>query len=146
MKELLRLFLVFNFVISFFSLSFAIEHEPGASLRLRQEIWDNVVSLGTARDIQPDRNFFRLRIQLWDNVKFNENLTAYVRLATEPKYYSGPYELPLNNRTNFKNFDQDEVIIDNLYFDIKKPFNIPINFRIGRQDFLGKDMYGEGFL
>lgn len=38
------------------------------------------------------------------------------------------------------------MLIDNLYIDIKKPFDIPINFRIGRQDFLGKDMYGEGFL
>ncbi|MGB9935931.1 alginate export family protein [Thermodesulfovibrio yellowstonii] len=146
MKQLFRFLLFFGFFISFFSVSFAIENEPGASVRLRQEIWDNVVSLGTARDAQPDRNFFRLRIQLWDNVKFNDNLSAYARIATEPKYYDGPYELPLDNRTNFKNLDQDEVLIDNLYIDIKKPFDIPINFRIGRQDFLGKDMYGEGFL
>ncbi|ACI20178.1 alginate export family protein [Thermodesulfovibrio yellowstonii] len=146
MKQLFRFLLFFGFFISFFSVSFATENEPGASVRLRQEIWDNVVSLGTARDAQPDRNFFRLRIQLWDNVKFNDNLSAYARIATEPKYYDGPYELPLDNRTNFKNLDQDEVLIDNLYIDIKKPFDIPINFRIGRQDFLGKDMYGEGFL
>ncbi len=141
-KILLSILLIFNFS----SICYAIENEFGASLRLRQEIWDNVVSLGTARDAQPDRNFFRLRIQLWDNVKFNNNLSAYVRIATEPKYYTGPYELPLDNRTNFKNFDQDEVVIDNLYIEIKKPFDIPLNFRLGRQDFLGKDMYGEGFL
>jgi len=146
MKQLFRFLLFFSFFISFFSTSFAIENEPGASVRLRQEIWDNVVSLGTARDAQPDRNFFRLRIQLWDNVKFNNNLSAYVRIATEPKYYNGPYELPLDNRTNFKNLDQDEVVIDNLYVDIKKPLDMPLNFRLGRQDFLGKDMYGEGFL
>lgn len=141
-KILLSILLIFNFS----SICYAIENDFGASLRLRQEIWDNVVSLGTARDAQPDRNFFRLRIQAWDNVKFNNNLSAYVRIATEPKYYSGPYELPLDNRTNFKNFDQDEVVIDNLYIEIKKPFEIPLNFRLGRQDFLGKDMYGEGFL
>ncbi|MGB9822354.1 alginate export family protein [Thermodesulfovibrio sp.] len=95
---------------------------------------------------QPDRNFFRLRIQLWDNVKLNDNFGAYIRLATEPKYYTGPYRLTLDNETNRKRLDQDEVIIDNLYIDIKKPFDLPVNFRIGRQDFLGKDMYGEGFL
>lgn len=97
MKQLWRFLLSLTFLFSFFSLSFAIENEPGASLRLRQEIWDNVVSLGTARDAQPDRNFFRLRIQLWDNVKFNDNLRFYLRLATEPKYYTGPFRLTLDD-------------------------------------------------
>lgn len=146
MRKLCKFLLCFVFLINFFSLSFAIENEPGASVRLRQEIWDNVVSLGTARDDQPDRNFFRLRIQLWDKVKFNDNLGAYIRIATEPKYYTGPYRLSLDNNTNRKRLDQDEVIIDNLYIDIKKPYDLPVSFRIGRQDFLGPDMYGEGFL
>lgn len=146
MKQLWRFLLSLTFLFSFFSLSFAIENEPGASVRLRQEIWDNVVSLGTARDAQPDRNFFRLRIQLWDNVKFNDNLRFYLRLATEPKYYTGPFRLTLDDGKNRKRFDQDEVIVDNLYIDIKKPFDLPVSFRIGRQDFLGADMYGEGFL
>ncbi|MGC9044827.1 MAG: alginate export family protein [Thermodesulfovibrio sp.] len=146
MNQFLRVLLSFVFLISFFSVSFAIENEPGASVRLRQEIWDNVVDLGTMPNKQPDRNFFRLRIQLWDNVKLNDNFGAYIRLATEPKYYTGPYRLTLDNETNRKRLDQDEVIIDNLYIDIKKPFDLPVNFRIGRQDFLGKDMYGEGFL
>ncbi|MCX8034552.1 MAG: alginate export family protein [Thermodesulfovibrio sp.] len=145
-KKISKIFLTILFLLNFSAICYAIENDIGAAFRLRQEIWDNVVSLGVAQSAQPDRNFFRLRIQLWDNVKFNENLSAYVRLATEPKYFSGPYELPLDKRTNFKNFDQDEVVIDNLYVDIKKPFNIPLTFRIGRQDFLGKDMYGEGFL
>ncbi|WP_460180518.1 alginate export family protein [Thermodesulfovibrio sp. TK110] len=146
MKLFLRFLLCFVFLLNFFSLTFAIENEPGASVRLRQEIWDNVVDLGTTPSAQPDRNFFRLRIQLWDKVKFNENLGGYIRIATEPKYYTGPYKLTLDNGTNRKRFDQDEVVIDNLYIDIKKPFDLPLSFRIGRQDFLGPDMYGEGFL
>ncbi|MDI1472735.1 hypothetical protein THER_0780 [Thermodesulfovibrio sp. N1] len=146
MKKLSLILLSFLFLINFTAICYAIENEFGASLRLRQEIWDNVVDLGTMPSVQPDRNFFRLRIQLWDNVKFNENFGAYVRITTEPKYYDSPYLLPLDNRTNFKHFDQDEVVIDNLYIDIKKPFDLPVSFRIGRQDFLGKDMYGEGFL
>ncbi len=138
------------FLLFFVCICEALENEPGASIRLRQEIWDNVVSLGTARDDQPDRNFFRLRIQLWNYMKFSEQFGAYARIATEPKYYTGPYRLPLDYVgsivTNKKRFDQDEIVIDNLYIDIKKPFDLPISFRIGRQDFLGKDMYGEGFL
>ncbi|WP_297213713.1 MULTISPECIES: alginate export family protein [Thermodesulfovibrio] len=149
-RRILRGVLIFLVLLSFSSEIYAIENEVGASFRLRQEIWDNVVSLGTARDAQPDRNFFRFRVQLWDNLKFNNNLGAYLRITTEPKYFSGPYRLPLDYNgkefTNRKRFDQDEIVIDNLYIDIKKPFDLPLNFRFGRQDFLGKDMYGEGFL
>jgi len=146
MKKLSLFLMSFLFLINLTVICFAIENEPGVSLRLRQEIWDNVVDLGTMPERQPDRNFFRLRIQLWDNVKFNENFGAYVRITTEPKYYTGPFRLILDNGTNRKRFDQDEFVIDNLYIDIKKPFDLPISLRIGRQDFLGKDMYGEGFL
>lgn len=124
----------------------AIENNLGASFRLRQEVWDNVVSLGVAQNVQPDRNFFRLRIQVWDDIRFNENFGAYVRLTTEPKYYTGPFKLTLDNGINRQRFDQDEIVIDNLYLDIKKPAGLPVNFRIGRQDFLGRDIYGEGFL
>jgi len=126
------------FLINLTVICFAIENEPGVSLRLRQEIWDNVVDLGTMPERQPDRNFFRLRIQLWDNVKFNENFGAYVRITTEPKYYTGPFRLILDNGTNRKRFDQDEFVMDNLYIDIKKPFDLPISLRIGRQDFFRK--------
>lgn len=146
MRQFSRILLSLVFLISFFSPSFAIENEPGASLRLRQEIWDNVVDLGTMPDKQPDRNFFRLRVQLWDKVKFNDSFGAYIRVTTEPKYYTGPYKLTLDEGKNRQRFDQDEVVIDNLYIDIKKPFDLPVSFRIGRQDFLGPDMYGEGFL
>jgi len=146
MKKLLLILLFFLLLMNFTAICYAIENEFGASLRLRQEIWDNVVDLGAVPSAQPDRNFFRLRIQLWDNVKFSENFGAYVRITTEPKYYTGPYRLTLDNGTNRKRFDQDEVVVDNLYIDIKKTFELPVSFRIGRQDFLGKDMYGEGFL
>lgn len=145
-KIFLRILMSFLFILNFSAISYGIENEPGASIRLRQEIWDNVVSLGTARNAQPDRNFFRLRIQIWNNIKFNDDLNLYVRLATEPKYFAGPYKLALDGGKNLKHFDQDELVIDNLYIDIKKPFNLPVNLRLGRQDFLGKDMYGEGFL
>ncbi len=79
-------------------------------------------------------------------MKFNDTFSAYIRLTTEPKYNNGPYQLTLDRGTNRKRFDQDEVVIDNLYVDINKPFDLPVSLRIGRQDFLGPEFYGEGFL
>ncbi|WP_460180285.1 alginate export family protein [Thermodesulfovibrio sp. TK110] len=135
------------FLLSFPFFAFAIEHETGGAIRLRQEILDNFIYLGTTHSPADDRSYLRLRIQLWDKVKFNDKISLYARLATEPRYYvSGPYRVTLDNGTNLKRLDQDEIFIDNLYLDLKNPFNLPLNLRIGRQDFLGKDIYGEGFI
>ncbi|MGC8796428.1 alginate export family protein, partial [Thermodesulfovibrio sp.] len=141
------IFLFLVLILSSSSFAFAVENEIGASIRLRQEILDNFIYLGTTRAAADDRSYFRLRIQLWDNVKFNKEISLYARLATEPRYHvAGPYRVTLDNERNLKRLDQDEIFIDNLYLDFKKPFDLPVNLRIGRQDFLGKDMYGEGFI
>ncbi|MDA8078519.1 MAG: alginate export family protein [Nitrospiraceae bacterium] len=123
----------------------------GAAFRLRQEIWDDVVSLDTgnlATGGFPDRNFFRLRTQLWARADFNPQLGIYARLANEMKYFDGPFTAYKagNDRPDPDRYDPDEVIIDNLYLDAKDVFGLPVDVRIGRQDFLGPDMYGEGFL
>ncbi len=83
---------------------------------------------------------------LWDDIKFNNQTSLRIRLNTEPKYQMGPYYHMLKDNVDRRKFDQDEVVIDNLYLDIKRPFNLPLDLRIGRQDFLGPDTYGEGFL
>jgi len=145
MRKFIWLILMLFLFLDLFSFCYAFTNEPGAAIRLRQEIWDKVIDLGTT-ETQPERNFFRFRLQLWDNMKFNDNFGAYIRLTTEPKYNNGPYELTLDRGTNRKNFDQDELVIDNLYVDINKPFDLPVSLRIGRQDFLGSEFYGEGFL
>jgi len=130
-------------------LSFAFEHKPGFDVRFRYENWDNLFSLGanTEKNSLKDRGFFRFRVMAWDKVKLSDRLNLMVRLNTEPKYQMGPYyhilkETPPDRRK----FDQDEVVIDNLYLDVKRPFGLPLDLRVGRQDFLGKDMFGEGFL
>lgn len=124
-----------------------IDHQFGASIRWRYELWDNVVSLGfnETSNTNKDRNFLRLRIQVWDNIILNNSTNLYMRIATEPRYHMGPNYLVLKDGKRRK-FDQDEVFVDNLYLDLKRPLGLPLNLRIGRQDFLGKDMYGEGFL
>lgn len=149
-----RFFLFFTILICvlFINILFmtelkAIDHQFGASIRWRYELWDNVVSLGFNEKLNPnkDRNFFRLRIQVWDKIIISNSTNLYVRIATEPRYHMGPNYLVLKDGERRK-FDQDEIFVDNLYLDIKKPLGLPLNLKIGRQDFLGKDMYGEGFL
>ncbi len=126
----------------------AIDHQIGAHLRFRYENWDNLITLGTntLRNSYKDRSFFRVRAMLWDDIKFNNQTSLRIRLNTEPKYQMGPYYHMLKDNVDRRKFDQDEVVIDNLYLDIKRPFNLPLDLRIGRQDFLGPDTYGEGFL
>ncbi len=120
--------------------------DAGAAFRLRQENWDNVVTLDTSdTGGAADRNFFRLRTQVWGKASFDQNLSVYARLVNEAKYFSGPFTAFKTNPDRDR-FDQDEINIDNLYFDAKNIFGLPVDVRIGRQDFLGPDVYGEGFL
>ena len=118
----------------------------GASLRLRQEIWDNVVDLSTK---QNDRNFFRLRASVWGKLDFGQGFDAFAKITTEPKYYLGPYHpgFSESGSTHNQYLDVDEIIFDNLYFSGKKLLNSNLDVKIGRQDFLSpSDVYGEGFL
>lgn len=118
----------------------------GAAFRLRQENWDDVVNLSTnPSGGGADRNFFRLRTQIWGKVDFNQSLGVYARLVNEAKFFDGPFTAYKTNVNN-ERFDPDELAIDNLYVDAKDIFGLPVDLRIGRQDFLGPDMYGEGFL
>jgi hypothetical protein len=123
-----------------------IKADYGGSLRLRQEYWENVVDFETLTPTKPDRDFFRLRTSLWGKLDFNKDLGAYVRITNEARYYLGNYK-PFETTdatSDSDRFDEDELIIDNLYFDVKNLFGLPVDLRIGRQDFLGQ--YGEGFL
>lgn len=126
----------------------SFEHKIGAQVRFRYENWDNLITLGTNEAANPlkDRSFFRLRALLWDDLKFSNQTSLRIRLNTEPKYQMGPYYHILKDQIDRRKFDQDEIVIDNLYLDLKRPGGLPLDLRIGRQDFLGPDTYGEGFL
>jgi hypothetical protein len=124
-----------------------VNFSAGGSLRLRQEIWTNVVSLGTNQTSQKDRDFFRLRVSLWGKADIGKYFDAYARITTEPKYYLGPYHPGMTGASHGQYTDQDEVIFDNVYISGKKLINGLVDFRVGRQDFLSpEDIYGEGFL
>lgn len=126
-----------------------IKVTEGAAFRLRQEIWDDVVGLDVLRTGSfADRSFIRLRTQAWAKADFNPNLGVYLRLTNEMKYFDGSFTAYKANNVGHDadRYDPDEIVFDNLYFDAKNIFGLPVDVRIGRQDFLGPDTYGEGFL
>jgi hypothetical protein len=115
----------------------------GASERIRQEIWDNVVDLKTLppSNTAYDRNFFRFKTSLWGSADFNKDTGVYLKFTSEVYYNLGPY-----NQPNKQNLDENEGVIDNFYVKANNVFGLPVDLKIGRQDFLGPDIYGEGFL
>ncbi len=121
-----------------------VKFDEGAAFRLRQEIWDNVTDLDTSHRLGTDRTFFRLRASVWAKADFSQNFGVYGRVTSEPKYFIGPFK-PFGPADD-SHSDQDEVIFDNIYFDAKNLLGNHLDMRVGRQDFLGPNMYGEGFL
>lgn len=120
-----------------------VKTDFGASFRLRQEVWDNVVALDTLPALSAkDRNFFRLRASAWGKAVFDKDITLYGKLTTEPKYHIGSYKVNAKG----DELDEDELIVDNLFVEFKNLFGAPIDLKIGRQDFLGPNGFGEGFL
>ncbi len=120
--------------------SFAeIDLKGGSYLRLRHEYWKNVFDLeNSAKD---DRNFFRFKGCLWAELDLGDDISYFVRVTDEFKSYV--YYLQRTGKKRPR-FDLDEVVIDNLYLDHKNFLGLPLDLRVGRQDFLFT--YGEGFL
>jgi hypothetical protein len=114
----------------------------GGELRLRQEAYNNVIDLLDSGDDR--RNYFRIRAQLWtqfgpffkDEALDKPNgLTAYVRTATEPRYFLN--ELPTDHVPMWT-----EVFLDNAYVQWQRPAGWPVTVKVGRQDIV----YGRGFV
>ncbi len=104
----------------------------GFEHRIRQEYWKNWVTL--SKQTSTNWNYFRFRSRLWFQTDPCEWFSAYLRLTNEFRQFmtGGPAQSQ----------DWDEVFFDNLYFDLKRPFDLPISVRFGRQDLA----YGRGFI
>ena len=117
----------------------SLDFKWGGALRLRHEYWKNWKDMDN--DKLDTRNFFRIKSSLWGKWA-HENMGLFLKLTNENKAYTyfG------NSTTGSKNYRYvvNEFVVDNLYLDIKDVFDMPLDLRIGRQDFLGQ--YGEGFL
>jgi hypothetical protein len=124
----------------------------GASERIRQEIWDNLLDLKTLEQTNTtyDYNFFRFKTSLWGSADFNKDTGVFLKLTSEVYYNLGPHLYPRNSGdpkgNKFTELDENEGVVDNLYIKADNVFGLPIDLKIGRQDFFPTDKYGEGFL
>ena len=110
--------------------------DAGGDFRLRQEMFDNMPR-GAVQS--HNESYFRMRARLWGKVE-NEDFTIYGRLADEFREYvtAGPRN-PTWNPKNYAH-TPGEVILDNLYLDVRDLLWDRVDLRIGRQDL----MYGAG--
>ncbi len=122
-----------------------LQFKGGFYERLRHEFLKNTRDMENHYYDGGDRNYFRVKTSLWGQADYKDLLSLYAKLTNETKGYyllgSGGSKINSNSHSHWP---ADEVIFDNLYFDLKKPAGIPVNFRIGRQDLAGQ--YGENFL
>ena len=124
----------------------------GAAERIRQEVWDNVIDLKTLppTNTDYDRNFFRFKTSVWGSADFNKDTGIFLKLTSEVYYNLGPYGQPSGPQNgpihHYVNLDENEGVFDNLYVKANNLFGLPVDLKIGRQDFMGPDGYGEGFL
>jgi hypothetical protein len=138
--------------VFFISAAYAeVTFNYGASERIRQEIWDNLVDLETLKPSNTayDRNFFRFKTSLWGSADFNKDTGVYLKFTSEIFYNLGPYKQPsnpLSKPQDYVRLDENEGVVDNIYIKANNLFGLPLDLKVGRQDFLGPDMYGEGFL
>lgn len=125
-----------------FSCAFAGESifSYGGSLRLRQEYFKNAWDFNNQSTIFHNDNYFRVKLSIWGKWQFSDDVSLYTRLTSEPDIYL----TTKGTLSKGRSVGDDEILIDNLYLDVKNIFGMPIDLRIGRQDFLFT--YGEGFV
>ncbi len=140
MKEWRKVALTALVFFLFVGSSFAeIDFKTGAYLRLRHEFWKNIFDLeNTTKD---NRNYFRVKASVWGELGLTEDIKVYAKLTDEFKSYT--YWLRPNGKKG-ERFDINEVVFDNLYVDITNFAGLPVDLRVGRQNFVFT--YGEGFL
>jgi len=121
----------------------AVDLKGGGAVRLRHELAENSTDFNSAA--RDNQSYFRERIQLWGSayqkdLGFATEAGAYVRLMSEPRQYAykqsntakGDHgQRPLN----------EEVVVDNLYTDVKGLGNGLVDLRIGRQDLKYNDSF-----
>ena len=121
-----------------------IKFQWGPYWRVRHEYWKNWKDMDSSQ--KDNRNFFRIKTSLWGKMDYDDDYSLYMKLTNEMKpytYFGGASTDKSASKKGYR-FDINEVVFDNLYADAKDVFNLPVDFRMGRQDL--SNMYGENFL
>lgn len=123
----------------------------GADLRLREEYYNNIHADKTGKLFGYDENnYFRVRPRAWIKWDAAKPVSIYLRIANEFRYALEPddhetgvegTDAAIEKRNHAWKF-ADELVVDNLYIDLKNVCGGMFDARIGRQDL----MYGTGKL
>ena len=117
--------------------------KAGADLRVRQEYFEHIPYRpgGYARVVgsenpSGENNYLRVRPRVWAQADLSREARIYGRLTNEfRKFWEPDYEGRQAGYTY-----PDELVVDNLYLDLKGLFNDTLDIRAGRQDLV----YGNG--
>ncbi|MDD5255663.1 MAG: alginate export family protein, partial [Candidatus Omnitrophica bacterium] len=112
----------------------------GFSERARHEYWKDIFDNND--DVLDNRNFFRFKTSAWLDAQISKDFKAFVKFSNENRAYTY-WGVNTTGNKDF-HYDANEIVFDNLYFDVNNILGAPFDLRIGRQDLLGA--YGEGFL
>lgn len=131
----LSIFFLFLGTLLFASDSLAeVRSQYGADFRLRYEYWENIFDFDTLG--VKNENFYRLKTSPWANWDFSRNFSAYLKISNEAKYYKSSFSADNDS------LEEDEIVFENLFFEIRNAAGLPADLKIGRQDI----KYGDGFL
>ena len=129
----------------------AVTWKWGPYLRFRHEYVRNMFDLADAVDSsnRDTRHYVRLKTSLWSQLDVDDQLSLYVKLTNENRahfYFEGTSGSFPDKQASKKgyHYNLNEVFVENLYVDLKQVLSLPVDVRLGRQDFIGQ--YGEGFL
>jgi hypothetical protein len=121
----------------------------GADLRIRNEYYNNALSLGSGIPGSPfntlhAQDYFRYRGRVWTSITPIEDLSLNARLVAEPREF-------METSTFDTYFEKDGMqwrygIFDSLNVQWRKPLDMPATLTVGRQDiFLGDGwLVGDG--
>ncbi|MBU1727030.1 MAG: alginate export family protein [Candidatus Omnitrophica bacterium] len=141
------IFLLLSGFCNFYSVVLAeTKFTWGPYFRIRHEYWKNWKDMNN--DLLDNRNFFRVKSSLWGNLDLNKDINFYGKLTNEFRAYTyfGGSTPSVPDKSPTKKgyrFEIDEIVFDNLYFNIKNIAGQPLDLCLGRQDLRG---FGEGFL
>ncbi len=112
----------------------------GFDERIRQDVFNHIpVRLDPPCEARSGmNNYDRFRTRVWLEAEPAAKLTLRVRAVEEFRYYEFPDPKPATQRSNYR--FPDEIVLDNLYVDVRDLAGERLDLRLGRQDL----RYGNG--